>query len=83
MGEVAGIGRFCSDARVALHAGVAPLPASSGSSTHVRMNRTGNCWLNAALHRIAVTQIRKHEPPTLYMNAGSPKARPSVRPFVP
>lgn len=67
IGEVAGVGRFASDAKLALHAGAAPLPASSGDRTRYRMNRTGNRQLNAALHRIAVTQIRMHEPAKLYM----------------
>ena len=42
-----------------MHAGVAPIPVWSGN-THgrVRMTRSGNRQLNAALHRIAVTQIR-------------------------
>ena len=59
VGETAGIGRFSHEAKYAMHAGVAPIPAWSGQ-THgrVRMNKSGNRQLNAALHRIAVTQIR-------------------------
>jgi transposase len=41
-----------------MHAGVAPIPASSGKTTRHRLARGGNRQLNAALHRIAVTQIR-------------------------
>jgi transposase len=58
-GETANVSRFRSEACFAMNAGVAPLPVWSGS-THgrVRMSRAGNRQLNAALHRIAVTQIR-------------------------
>lgn len=57
--EAAGVTRFKSEAAFARHAGVAPVPVWSGN-THgrVRMTRSGNRQLNAALHRIAVTQIR-------------------------
>lgn len=58
-GETANITRFRSEACFAMNAGVAPLPVWSGSTRgRVRVNRTGNRQLNAALHRIAVTQIR-------------------------
>ena len=57
--ETAGIGRFRSQAAFARHSGTAPIPVWSGN-THgrVRLNRSGNRQLNAALHRIAITQIR-------------------------
>lgn len=59
LGETAGITRFRSEACYARHAGVAPIPVWSGNTAgRVRMNRSGNRQLNAALHRIAVTQIR-------------------------
>jgi transposase len=59
LGETAGIGRFRSEACYARHAGVAPIPVWSGNTAgRVRMSRAGNRQLNAALHRIAVTQIR-------------------------
>ncbi len=61
LGETAGALRF------AMHAGVAPLPVSSGRSDRYRLNRRGNRRLNAALHRIAITQLRCHEPAKLYM----------------
>lgn len=58
-GETANIDRFRSEACFAMNAGVAPLPVWSGRTRgRVRMSRTGNRQLNAALHRIAVTQIR-------------------------
>jgi transposase len=59
VGETAGIARFAHEAKYAMHAGVAPIPVWSGSTAgRVRMNKSGNRQLNAALHRIAVTQIR-------------------------
>ncbi|HWM17624.1 MAG TPA: IS110 family transposase [Microbacterium sp.] len=58
-GETANVTRFRSEACFAMNAGVAPLPVWSGNTRgRVRMSRTGNRQLNAALHRIAVTQIR-------------------------
>lgn len=67
VGETAGIGRFCDEAKYAMHAGVAPIPVWSGR-THgkVRVARIGNRQLNAALHRIAITQLRCHEPAKAY-----------------
>jgi len=59
VGEAAGVTRFRSEAAFARHAGVAPIPVWSGNTAgRVRMTRSGNRQLNAALHRIAVTQIR-------------------------
>lgn len=59
LGETAGINRFRSEACFAMTAGVAPIPAWSGNTAgRVRLNRGGNRQLNAALHRIAITQVR-------------------------
>jgi transposase len=58
LGETANPRRFRSEACFAMHAGVAPIPASSGKTDRHRLARGGNRQLNAALHRIAVTQIR-------------------------
>jgi transposase len=59
VGEAAGVNRFKSEAAFARHAGVDPIPVWSGNTAgRVRMTRSGNRQLNAALHRIAVTQIR-------------------------
>lgn len=42
-----------------MNAGTAPLPVWSGNTRgRVRLSRIGNRQLNAAMHRIAVTQIR-------------------------
>lgn len=58
IGETANPSRFRSEACFAMHAGVAPIPASSGRTQRHRLARGGNRQLNAALHRIAVTQTR-------------------------
>ena len=59
VGESAGISRFKSEAAFARHAGIAPIPVWSGNTAgRVRLTRSGNRQLNAAVHRIAVTQIR-------------------------
>ncbi len=67
VGEIAGIERFSSDAKLAVHAGVAPLQASSGNRQRHRLNRRGNRQLNAAFHRIALTQMRCHDPARCYV----------------
>ncbi len=56
------IARFPTEGHFARYTGTAPLPASSGASHRHRFNRRGNRQLNAALHRIAVTQMRIHPP---------------------
>ena len=59
VGESAGVSRFKSEAAFARHAGIAPIPVWSGNTAgRVRLTRSGNRQLNAAIHRIAVTQIR-------------------------
>ena len=59
VGEAAGVTRFQSEAAFARHAGVAPIPVWSGNTAgRVRMTRSGNRQINAALHRIAITQAR-------------------------
>jgi transposase len=67
LAEVADINRFTNDAQLAAYAGVAPLDASSGRQQRHRLNRTGNRRLNRALHIIAVTQIRIHQPARDYI----------------
>lgn len=58
VGEIAGVQRFDSDAKLARIAGSAPVPASSGRSERHRLDRGGNRQLNCALHRLAVTKGR-------------------------
>jgi transposase len=68
IGETAGAQRFATAAKFARITGTAPIPASSGSRTRHRLNPGGNRQLNAALHRIAVTQIRVHPPARAYLD---------------
>jgi transposase len=65
--EIAGIERFKSSAKLARLAGIAPIPASSGNSNRVRLHRGGNRQLNAAVYRVAITQMRMHPPATAYI----------------
>jgi len=59
IGESAGASRFRSAAAFARHNGSAPVPVWSGNTTRHRLSRGGNRQLNAALHRIAVTQLQR------------------------
>jgi transposase len=61
LGETGDIRRFRSQAAFARHNGTAPIPASSGSKDVHRLNPAGNRQLNAAIHRIALTQARCHD----------------------
>jgi transposase len=65
--ETAGAARFRSSAAFAMHAGTAPIPVWTGNRARFRLNRGGNRQLNAALHRIAVTQLRVHPPAQLFI----------------
>lgn len=67
VGETAGVGRFRSRAAFAMHNGTAPVPVWSGNRQRHRLNRGGNRQLNAALHRIAITQLRLDGPGRDYL----------------
>jgi transposase len=58
IGEIAGVGRFATDAKLARTAASAPIPASSGRTHRHRLDRGGNRQLNCALHRLAVSKGR-------------------------
>ena len=62
LGETASISRFKSPDAYARHNGTAPLPVWSSNRARHRLSRTGNRQLNAALHRIALTQLHWHPP---------------------
>lgn len=66
MAEVAGIDRFRSRAAFARWNGTAPIPVWTGSE-RFRLNRGGNRQVNAAIHRIAITQWRGAGPGRDYM----------------
>lgn len=77
LGETAGVERFRSRHAYARHNGTAPIPVWSGNTERHRLNRGGNRQLNAALHRIAVTQLQRPGAARDYlerrMNTGSTK----------
>ncbi len=45
----------------------APIPVWSGHPNRYRLNRGGNRQANAALHRIAITQLRIHPDAQAYI----------------
>jgi transposase len=63
VGEIAGVNRFATDAKLARIAGSAPIPASSGNANRHRLDRGGNRQINCALHRLAITK-GLHDPET-------------------
>jgi transposase len=63
VGEIAGIQRFASDAKLARISGSAPIPASSGRTIRHRLDRGGNRQINCALYRLALTKAL-HDPDT-------------------
>ncbi|HEV2309436.1 MAG TPA: IS110 family transposase [Acidimicrobiia bacterium] len=67
VGEVADVRRFRSKDAFARHNGTAPLPVWSANQTRHRLSRTGNRQLNAALHRIALTQARCYPEAIAYL----------------
>jgi transposase len=56
-------GRCGSDAAFAMLGGAAPIPASSGQTVRVRLNRSGDRQLNQALHVVVLTRLR-YDPAT-------------------
>ncbi len=60
VGEAADITRFKNRDAYAMWAGTAPIPVWSANNQRFRLNRGGNRQTNAAIHRIAITQIRIH-----------------------
>ena len=65
--EAGDVGRFRSPDAFAMLAGVAPIPASSGETRRMRLNRGGNRRLNRALYTVALTQSRSHPPAKAYL----------------
>jgi transposase len=82
LGETADVRRFRSRHAYARHNGTAPLPVWSGNNERHRLSRTGNRQLNAAIHRIAITQAQYHPDAKGYLErrraAGDNKAE-SIR----
>jgi transposase len=67
IGEAGDLRRFRSADAFAMLAGVAPIPASSGQTQRMRLNRGGNRQLNRALYSIALAQAWHHPPAKLFM----------------
>ena len=67
IGEIAGVGRFSNDAKVARAGGIAPIPVSSGKTNRHRLDRGGNRQINTAIHRVAVTRARCHPETKAYI----------------
>jgi transposase len=63
LGEIAGIGRFANDAKLARLSGAAPIPAASGRTDRHRLDPGGNRQLNCAFYRLALNKAR-HDPDT-------------------
>ena len=78
IGETADVRRFTSRPAFAMYNGTAPVPVLSGNTVRHRLNRGGNRQINAALHRILVTQTRRFGPARDYlqrrMSNGNTKA---------
>src|SRR3954462_15712792 len=60
IGEIAGVQRFATEAKLARAAGIAPIPVSSGNTNRHRLDRGGNRQINTTIHRIALTRARCH-----------------------
>src|SRR3954469_22194461 len=80
IGEIAGIGRFATDAKLARTAAAAPIPASSGRTDRHRLDRGGNRQLNCALHRLAVSKARLDPDTAAYLarKQAEGKSRPEA-----
>jgi transposase len=59
--------RIKSEAALAKLCGVCPIPASSGKTNRMRLNRGGNRQANAALYRVAIVRMRDHGPTQAYV----------------
>lgn len=82
LGETAGVDRFKSKDAYARHNGTAPMPVWSSNKARHRLSRTGNRQLNAALHRMALTQAHWHPPAKAIMQrrkAGADSGREALR----
>jgi transposase len=61
-------GRCRSDAAFAMLGGAAPIPASSGQTVRVRLNRSGDRQLNQALYTVVLTRLRTDPATRAYAN---------------
>jgi transposase len=61
-------GRCRDDAAFAMLAGVAPIPASSGTTVRYRLNRSGDRQLNRALHTVVLSRLQRDERTRAYVD---------------
>jgi transposase len=80
VGEVAGAGRFVSDAKLARAAGVAPIPVSSGKTNRHRLDRGGNRQINAAIHASPSPACAATPRRRTTSHANAPRARAPKKP---
>lgn len=59
--------RLTHEAAFAALCGTSPIPASSGQTNRMRLNRGGNRQANAALHRIIIVRLAHHPETRAYM----------------
>ena len=59
--------RIRSEAALAKLCDVCLIPGSSGKTHRFRFNRGGNRQANAALYRVAIVRMRRHEPTLAYV----------------
>lgn len=63
--------RLHSEAALARLCGVAPIPASSGTTTRHRLHRGGDRQANSAIHLIVINRLRWHQPTKDYLERRS------------
>lgn len=67
--------RLTSEPAFAALCGVAPVPASSGKTRHMRLSRGGDRQANHALHRIALVRMSHHTPTKAFVARHADKGR--------
>jgi transposase len=60
-------GRLRSEAAFAALCGASPVEASSGKTRRHRLHRGGDRQANAALHRVVIVRLRRHQPTRDYV----------------
>jgi len=78
-----GCGPLTAAKLMAETAGVAPVPVRSGRTDRHRLSRGGNRQLNAAMHRIAITQLGLPGPGQPTTGGAGPRVMGPVRPSPP
>ena len=79
IGEIAGIDRFKTDAKLARLAACAPIPVHSGRTDRHRLDPGGNRQLNHAIHMLALTKIIHDPEPRSTSPDTAAAARPAAR----